>query len=194
VVISVGGRDVRLETDDAAVLTQTLNDLLDSDDFKGVLKEARRLRTHPNAEVRSRVAFALSWAGVQALPDLTAMLTDPDPDVAREALDYWKNELADLDSDADKAAMLGSAAKVFGEDISDDFLSDLVMECATLEPEVALPQLSVMLQQVQSKEQIEEVTDAIQAIISADEPATTKDGTVQQINEYLARQAAERNE
>ena len=171
-----------IEPVDFSKEVRALNDALDDDNIELALKEARRLMKHPDADVRSQVAFALSWIGVKGLSELTAMLTDPDPEVASAAFDYWKGGLDEINSDLDKAAMIGSAAQLFGETMSDDVLFDLVMECNMLDDEVALPQLATILQTVTKPEHKEQVIEAIQQTMSeTDTPADDEAGLLAQI-------------
>ena len=173
---------------------QKLDDALDDDNVEKILQEARKLKQHPDAEVRSRVAFALSWIGLSGLSELTTMLADPDPEVAMEVLDHWRTSLSEVESDTDKALMLSTAAKMFGEDISGDVLSDIVMECSMLDNEAALPQLAVILQTVTKPEQKTEVIDAIHMCMNEleEEPSENEAELLQQIQKELAILAAQR--
>ena len=177
---------------DARDVTRTLDALLDDDNTAAILREARRLSKHPDPEVRSRVAFAFNWVGVQALPDLTSMLGDPDPDVEDDVRTFWKDRLSEVENEMDKADMLEAAAEVGGDTMSLDFLDDLVMELSMLEEEVALPKLVEMLKRVEDKEQVELLTEAIEAITMPDDSATTKAEAIQQALQYQAALEAER--
>ncbi|MDD4103288.1 MAG: HEAT repeat domain-containing protein, partial [Kiritimatiellae bacterium] len=191
----VGGKTTGMPVDFSAE-TRALNDALDDDNVEQALKEARRLIQHPDADVRMEVAFALSWIGMGGLPELTKMLTDPDPEVAAEAFNHWRSGLSELESDLDKAPLLGAAAEVLGADISDEMLFDIVMECAMLENEYALPPLVTLLGSVTKPEHKTEVIDAIHGNMNEiEEPSDNEAELVQQVQAELAilreQQAAE---
>ncbi|HQQ92628.1 MAG TPA: HEAT repeat domain-containing protein [Kiritimatiellia bacterium] len=180
-----------LHPEDSAIVTTALDAALDDDDADKILAEAARLKQHADPEVRSRVAFALSWLGMRGLPDLTSMLTDPDPDVAAEVLDHWKSSLSEIESEPDKAALLGAAAEVLGSDMSDEMLFDLVMECSMLENEYALPQLVTLLGSVTKPEQKQEVIDALHTAMEHENPSDNEEVLRQQALEEAANLARE---
>lgn len=179
---------------DAAIAT--LDDFLDDENVAGILRESQRLIKHANPDVRQRVAFALSWIGMPGLPGLTAMLTDPDPEVAANALDYWTVALAEIENEVDKASLLGAAAEAFGENISNDILFDLVMECSMLDSDVALPQLAKMLQTVTKPEQKQEIIEAIHSELSEieEDPSENEAELLGQVKRELALLAIQRAE
>jgi hypothetical protein len=67
----------------AEAVTLELDKLLDDEAYDKLVIEAKKLIKHPNPEVRSRVAFALHWAGLQGWRNGASMLGDPDPSVAQ---------------------------------------------------------------------------------------------------------------
>ncbi len=188
-LVWAGGRWLHLE--DSAIVTKALDAALDDDDADKILAEAARLKQHADPEVRSRVAFALSWLGMRGLTDLTSMLTDPDPDVAAEVLGHWKSSLSEIESEPDKAALLGAAAEVLGSGMSDEMLSDLVMECSMLENEYALPQLVTLLGSVTKPEQKQEVIDALHTAMEHENPSDNEEVLRQQALEEAAKLARE---
>lgn len=190
---AAAGEPRQTDTPDAMEVTRTLNALLDDDtDTEAILREARRLSRHPDPEVRSEAAFAFHWVGLQALPDLTKMLGDPDPDVEDDVRTFWKDGVAGIENEADKADMLEAASEVFGDTISLDFLDDLVMELSMLEDDVALPRLVETLKRLEDKEQVELVTEAIEAITMPDEPAVGKAEVLRKAAQFQAELEAER--
>ena len=193
-VTSKPRRERKLETGSEAVM-QKLDSAMDDNDVDSILKEARQLKQHPDPEVRSQVAFALSWIGLSGLSELTTMLTDPDPEVATEVLDHWRTSLAEIESDTDKGAMLGAAAEVLGDEISDEVLSDIVMECSMLDNEIALKHLADILKTVTKPEQKTEVIDAIHmCMMETDEPSEDPAVLLGQIQEELAILQAEKQD
>ena len=172
------GSDARtneVDATDMSFITKDLDNFLDDDNFAGVLREAARLKKNPNPEVRSRVAFALNWTGVKGLAELTSMLGDPDPDVASEAMTYWKMELADVESSADKAALLTAAVDALGPEMDADVFSDLLMEFTMLDEIDAVPNLVELLNRTNDPGQSREIIDTTASIINSDQPMDTKD-------------------
>lgn len=182
-----------LDPNDASVITKVLDDLLDDDNFDAVLREAVRLKTHADAEVRSRVAFALQWTGVKGLGELTSMLGDPDPDVASEALDYWKSSLAEVDSSPDKAALLSAAAQALGPEMDSDMFGDLLTEFSMLDEYDAVPSLVDLLKQTEEPERVQEIIDTIDPIINSDTPMETKQDVEQAVSQWAKEQTAAEN-
>lgn len=173
-------------------VVKELDAALDDDNIEVILKEAAKLRQHHLPEVRSRVAFALSWTGLKGFGELTAMLADPDPEVASEALDHWKVSLAEISSEHDKALLLGATAETLAGDISDDLLFDMIMELSMLDDEYALPPLVTLLQSVSTPDQKEEVTDAIHMAMEMDDPAEDEATLIVQAMEEANRLTRER--
>jgi len=182
-----------LDLNDASVITKVLDDLLDDDNFEAVLREAVRLKTHADAEVRSRVAFALHWTGVKGLGELTSMLGDPDPDVAREALDYWKSSLAEVDSSPDKAALLSAAAQALGPGMDSETFGDLLTEFSMLDEYDAVPSLVDLLKQTEEPERVQEIIDTIDPIINSDAPMETKKDVESAVSQWAKEQTAAEN-
>lgn len=179
-----------LDPNDASVITKVLDDLLDDDNFAAVLREAVRLKTHADAEVRSRVAFALHWTGVKGLGELTSMLGDPDPDVAREALDYWKSSLAEVDSSPDKAALLSAAAQALGPGMDSEMFGDLLTEFSMLDEYDAVPSLVDLLKQTEEPERVQEIIDTIDPIINSDTPMETKQDVELAVGKWVKDETA----
>lgn len=179
-----------LDANDASVITKVLDDLLDDDNFEAVLREAARLKTHADAEVRSRVAFALHWTGVKGLGELTSMLGDSDPDVAREALDYWKSSLAEVDSSPDKAALLSAAAQALGPEMDSETFGELLSEFSMLDEYDAVPSLVDLLKQTEEPERIQEIIDTIDPIINSDTPMETKQDVELAVGQWVKDETA----
>lgn len=179
-----------VNADDSAAVTAKLDDLLDDEDYDAVLREAVRLKNHPNAEVRSRVLLALHWTGLKGLGDLTGMLKDPDPDVAKEAMDYWKMALSEVENSADKAELLTAAAAVLGGDMPDETFNDLLPEINTLEEADAVPALLSLLRQTEDADQITEIIGTLDTIVNSDTPMETKDDAEKAAQEWSKAQAS----
>jgi HEAT repeat protein len=83
-----------------------LNDSLDTGRLQEALVEARRLINHTDRDVREQVAYALDWIGIDALPELSSMMTDGDTTVAEIAASaFWEN-LYDLEDPEFKGELL----------------------------------------------------------------------------------------
>ena len=193
VEVEIDERDL-IDEEKIGAITRDLEEMLDDDNRSGILREAERLYRHPEPEVRSRVAFALDWVGLPALPLLTKMLVDPDPEVAEEVQDFWRGTLAEVENEFDKAEMLDAAAEIFGDDITLEFLDDLIIELDMLEEVVALPKLIEMLKRVEDQECVDLLIEAIDSIVASDETPTTKADSLLQALAYqieLEEEAAE---
>jgi len=180
-----------VDANDASAVTTKLDDLLDDEDYDAVLREAVRLKTHPDAEVRSRVLLALHWTGLKGLGDLTGMLKDPDPDVASEAMDYWKMALSEVENSADKAELLTKAAEVMGDDMPVEEFNSILDVVNTLEEVDAVPALVSLLNQSQKDDQITEIIGTLDTIINSETPMETKDDVVKAVGVWTQEQASE---
>lgn len=70
---------------------------LDADDFSAVKAAAKEAVRSSDPELRKQAVDALAWFGDKALPELTALLADPDEEVAAAALDAASTALSDMD-------------------------------------------------------------------------------------------------
>jgi hypothetical protein len=177
------GHQYFLADDEATKATATLDSLLDEGENADALKEAMRLKTHPNPDVRIKAAFALKWLGLEGLEGLTTMLVDPDPDVAEEANNYWKDMLNEIDSDYDKASLLVSAAQIYGKDVPIDILEDIVTELQMLNDQNTIAGLVELLKGVSDPERVQLIGDAINAMADEDSPDLAKEQRLRQAEE-----------
>ena len=175
--------------------TLELDRLLDDEAYDKLLIEAKKLMKHPDPEVRSRVAFALHWAGLQGLSELTAMLADPDPEVAQEALDYWKTALADIESPADKAAMLDAAYTVTGDHTDVQVLEDLLSEFTFVDDElIAAAHLAEMAGQSKNPAHAEAFIEALDGISQPDETSRTVQEAISNLKKWERQERRDRAE
>ena len=182
-------RAVEPDSDEYAQVVKKLDDLLDDDNYAAMLEEARKLKTHPNAEVRSRVAFALQWAELEGLSELTSMLVDPDPEVAKEVLDYWKMQLSSIEDSADKAGLLGAAVQVLGKNIDEEMLDTLLFEFSMVDGRDAMQHLMDILEKTDDPAQIKSVLDTMEPIMNSDEALKTKEDAEKAYQQYKQEQA-----
>lgn len=83
-------------------LANTIQDALDNEDFEATSKLANEALKSDNAEVRQHAVEALGWFGEQALPELTAWMSDPDEDVAQAAMSQWSSALSEVEKPLDR--------------------------------------------------------------------------------------------
>ena len=179
---------------DGALLAK-IDDLLDDDDYDKLLDQAAALIKHPNPEVRSKLAFGLHWAGLRGLADLTTMLGDPDPEVAQEALDYWKTALADVESSADKAALLDAAYTVTGDFTEDALVDDLLSEMLFVEDELAAAaHLMEMARQSKNPEHQEKFIETMDSISMPDEESANIQQAIDNLRKWERQEKQERAE
>ncbi len=187
--------DSDADYEEAERVTQTLTDLLADNDMEAVLREATRLKKHPNAEVRSRVAFALNWTELGGgLSELTSMLGDPDPEVAREIQGFWKTKVAEIEDSSDKATLLDAAYTTFGDSIDTEFLGDILSEFQTVEERDAVPRLSAMLEHAKNPEHVKEFISAMDAFTQPESMSETKQEALKALKAWEQKMAAEDKE
>lgn len=85
---------------------------LDDEDFEGVRASVDKAMASSDPELRQHVIEALSWFGAAALPELTAFLSDADPETAEEAASQWQMALSDLEDDNLKVKIAVTASQV----------------------------------------------------------------------------------
>jgi len=88
-----------------------MNAAIDNGETHVALRMARELMDSKDAAVRMAVTDALGFIGKRALPDIEAMLGDPDGEVAQSALNAWELGLTELNSDRVRAAVVERAVK-----------------------------------------------------------------------------------
>ena len=183
------------QTDEYNAATSKLDDLLDDEDYDALLVETKKLVQHPVAAVRSRVVLALHWAGLKGLDTLTAMLGDPDPDVAKEAFEYWKAAVSEITSDDAKAALLEAAYKVTGDHTDASMLEDILHEFVMFDNErVAAAYLIEMSKQVKNPEHEKMFIEAMDGFSQPDDDSTSLSKAVSNLNKWDREKAAEEAE
>ncbi len=189
-----GGAALTKPEPDGALLAE-VDDLLDDDDYDTLLEHAAVLIKHPNPEVRSKLALGLHWAGLRGLPDLTTMLGDPDPEVAQEALDYWKTALADIESSQDKAALLDAAYTVTGDFTPDALVEDLLSEMMFIDDElVVAAHLIEMAKQSKNPSHHEKFIETMDSISMPDEDSGNIQQAIKNLRDWERQEKRERAE
>lgn len=90
-------------------LAEEMQSALDADDQKATFAATVKALSSSNAEVRLNAVEALGWFGVEALPELTGLMADPDEDVANAAENQWEQALGEID-DASRRFSIAAAA------------------------------------------------------------------------------------
>lgn len=77
-------------------MAEAVQSALDNDDSDAILDSAAKALSSTNVEVRAHAVDALGWLGMEALPELTGAMADPDEDVAEAAESAWELALSDV--------------------------------------------------------------------------------------------------
>lgn len=185
-IITKNGAKFFLPTSEADKVVRNLDNLLDDEKRDAALAEALRLKTHPDAAVRSKAAFALNWLGVQGLEGLTSMLADPDPEVAKEASDYWKDLLGELESDYDKASLLVAAAQAYGDSIPMDVLEEFVTELQMLDDMNTIAGLKKILEDMKDPAKVALIGEAIDDMAEDSRPDLNQKERLKQADKIMS--------
>jgi len=103
-------------------LAESVQKALDSDDLTSTVKAAEAALASKNAEVRQNAVEALGWFGVEALPELTGCMADPDEDVRNAAANAWELAVQQLEKAGDQFNVVMAA---FGSLTDEDQLTML---------------------------------------------------------------------
>ena len=130
---------------EVAVNTWKLRKLMErggSADRSAALRLARELRFSKNERVRRDVLDALSWASSQALPEITEMLSDPDPEIAELAFDAWMTAFNEIQDDAMRCEVIAEAAKSFD---NESHMDAVMIELTKVEWDMAMSTIAQIL-------------------------------------------------
>ena len=183
--ITKNGKQYFRPTSEEDKITRLLGSLLDDDKEDAALAEALRLRNNPNADVRSKAASAFHWLGVKGLEGLTSMLNDPDPEIAEEAYEYWRDVIGELESDYDKASLLVAATQTYGDGISKDVLEALVTDAQMLDDMEAIMALREMIKEVDDPAKVAIVGEAIDDMADESQPDLSKEKRIEQADDIV---------
>lgn len=103
--VNAGATNETVRTADQKMMAE-MHDLLDVENENGALQAARKLMTSEDVGVRGDVVEVLGWIGVKALPELSQLIADSDPDVAGAAIEQWKRAVNGVADKSVKAALL----------------------------------------------------------------------------------------
>ena len=96
-------------------LAEAIQDALDEDDFKKVCSLAESVMKHENPEVRRLAVEALGSFGEEALPELTVWMSDPNEEVAQEAMSQWSGGLAEVEKPENRYDIALAAFKTISD-------------------------------------------------------------------------------
>lgn len=88
---------------------EAIQSSLDNEDFESIRTHVDQALKSDDPEFREHVVDALSWFGAAALPELTAFLSDDEPDVADAAANAWQQALAEIEDEKLKASTAQAA-------------------------------------------------------------------------------------
>ena len=88
---------------------EAVQSAIDNDDFKATLAAAEKAMNSTNSEVRANAVEALGWFGVDALPELTGAMADPDEDVSNAAENAWELALGEIDDGSMRFSIAAAA-------------------------------------------------------------------------------------
>ena len=98
-----------------------VQEALDNDDFKKILGPVRKALMSANPELRKHAVESLSWFGEKALPEITPLMADPNPEVAEMALDTSEDIVLNMEDHSLQFDTAAEYMKVFSS--NEDVLS-----------------------------------------------------------------------
>ena len=98
-----------------------VQEALDDDDFQKILGPARKALASANPELRKHAVESLSWFGEKALPEITPLMADPNPEVAEAALDTSEDIVLNMEDHSLRFDAAAEYMKVFSS--NEDVLS-----------------------------------------------------------------------
>ncbi len=129
-----------VSADQAAALV--MRDKLDNEDTAGALAMARKLMHASDPEVRAEVVSVLGWIGLKAFPELLALASDADPDVAQDA---YEQALQAITESEDDAWVASSLEKLAQSQQDQDRAEEVLMHFDQLPVETALPHIVALV-------------------------------------------------
>ena len=121
---------------------ELMRSLLDDGKTSAALRHARNLMDSDSKHIRSLVLDALSWIGKRALPEITEMINDPNPDIAGEALAAWEQAYSEIDGEHRQAAAMSETLPKLR---NQQHVNSILMHVPEMELTVSLPMLSKII-------------------------------------------------
>ena len=96
-------------------LANNIQDALDDEDLEEISALAEEAQKSENPELRQHAVEALGWFGEEALPELTVWMSDPDEDVAQEAMNQWTSALSEVEKAEDRFEIAFAAFRTISD-------------------------------------------------------------------------------
>lgn len=119
-----------------------MRDLLDDGQTLAAIRHARNLMDSESRQIRSQVLETLAWIGHRALPEITEMINDANPDIAEEALSAWEQAFSEISGDHRQAAII---AETLPRLKNPDSVNTILHHATELEERIALPMLAKII-------------------------------------------------
>lgn len=116
-----------------------MRDLLDDGQTQAAIRHARNLMDSESKQIRSQVLETLAWIGHRALPEITEMVNDANPDIAEEALSAWEQAFSEISGEHRQAAIIAETVPKLK---NPDAVNAVLQHAADIGEHVALPMLS----------------------------------------------------
>jgi hypothetical protein len=191
-------RGAKAEDDDVDAAAQAeaervigpFQERLDSDDLKVVAAAGRQIMGHANKFVRIKAVEALAWADEAGYKDLTGMIRDKDPEVAREALDAWALKTQTMENSKNKEAAVmevGEAALNMEADAFGMVLDAMI----DMDDAWVLPVLQSYANQTDNQGKLDLIYDAVNSRAMPDDVVESKAQIQPAIDQFMLKRAEE---
>lgn len=149
-----------------------MRDLLDDGQTLAAIRHARNLMDSENRQIRSQVLEVLAWIGHRALPEITEMINDTNPDIAEEAHSAWEQAFSEISGEHRQAAIIAETVPKLK---NPDLVSAILLHATELEERIALPML-VKIIEANSTNFVGECARDMYKHVSGGEVYVPKDG------------------
>ena len=119
-----------------------MRDLLDDGQTQAAIRHARNLMDSESKQIRSQVLETLAWIGHRALPEITEMVNDANPDIAEEALSAWEQAFSEISGEHRQAAIIAETVPKLR---NPDSVNAILHHATELEERIALPMLGKII-------------------------------------------------
>lgn len=119
-------------------LHDDIQEAMDSDKASDVIKLCKKITPSSNRELRAQAVNALGWFDGKTMAELTPFLVDPDEDIASDALFQWQEALNQIDSEVQRAQIVGKVMTILQDE---NALDQLSMELNTIDEKLAVETL-----------------------------------------------------
>jgi hypothetical protein len=130
---------VKAVSEDLTAEEQKLHDdiqeSMDSEDAAKVRQLCKKITLASKRELREQAVNALGWFDRETMADLTKFLADPDEDIASDALFQWQEALNQIESESQRADIVGNAMSILQDE---NALEQLSMELNALDEKIAV--------------------------------------------------------